>query len=754
MKRFNYVLLFLLIFSGTSKLVADEGMWLPMFIERLNYTDMQKLGLQLTAEEIYSVNHASMKDAIVGLSSSPTPNGFFCTGEIVSEEGLMLTNHHCGYDAIQKLSSIGHDYLGDGFWAMNREEELPSEGMTASILVYMADVTDSILPFISDTLSGRERNMAIRKITSKLKKQAKEDGKYHPVIKSFFNGNEYYMFVYQVYRDVRLVGAPPSSIGKYGGDTDNWMWPRHTGDFSMFRIYTAPDGSPADYAEENIPLVPKYHLPISLDGINEGDFTMVFGFPGGTERYTTSAGLQYKLDYYLPPLIEAFGAKLEVWKEHMDADREVGIKYASNYASLANSWKYFIGQQQGVKKLDVVGSKASFEEKFMQWVNADDSRKEKYGHVLSDISEVYDSRAPSTEPIIYASVTGVGGAGIIGFAQEFMGLHGILKQYKEEKDKENKAKKQEQIMHAAENLKNSASEHFKNYDFSTDRDVFARMTALYFEKLPDKYHPEVLDKMEAKFKGDFNRYADYLFEKSFMSDLANTKTFLDDPKLKTLEKDPAFVLMQGYMEKIMEIRDGYMQGGDKLSRAERLFVQGIREMLPEEKFYPDANSTLRFSFGTVKDYYPADAIQYDYKAHLSGVLEKEDPTNPEFYVEPELKALYETKDYGPYADAGGNMVVCFLTNNDITGGNSGSPVVNASGELIGLAFDGNWEAMSSDIAFSPEMQRTIVVDIRYVLFIIDKLAGAGHLVDEMTIHKSMPEPVRVEQTVVKEIVID
>ncbi len=754
MKRINYVLLFLLIFSGTSKLVADEGMWLPMFIERLNYTDMQKLGLQLTADEIYSVNHASMKDAIVGLSSSPTPNGFFCTGEIVSEEGLMLTNHHCGYDAIQKLSSIEHDYLGDGFWAMSREEELPSEGMTASILVYMADVTDSIMPFISDTLEGRERNMAIRNITGRLKKQAEEDGKYHPVIKSFFDGNEFYMFVYQVYRDVRLVGAPPSSIGKYGGDTDNWMWPRHTGDFSMFRIYTAPDGSPADYAEENIPLVPKYHLPISLNGIEEGDFTMVFGFPGGTERYTTSSGVQYKLDYYLPPLIEGFGAKLEVWKEHMDADREVGIKYASNYASLANSWKYFIGQKQGVKKLDVVGNKASFEKEFTQWVNADESRKEKYGNVLSDISGVYESRAPSTEPIIYASVTGVGGAEIIGFAQEFMGLQGILNQYKEEKDKEKKEKKQEQVMRAAENLLNSASEHFKNYDLSTDRDVFASLTALYFEKLPEKYHPEELDKMEAKFKGDFSRYADYLFEKSFMSDMNSTEAFLDDPNLKTLEKDPAFVLMQGYMEKIMEIRDGYMQGADKLSRAERLFVQGIREMLPNEKFYPDANSTLRFSFGTVKDYYPADAIQYDYKAHLSGVMEKEDPANPEFYVEPELKALYETKDYGPYADAEGNMVVCFLTNNDITGGNSGSPVVNGNGELIGLAFDGNWEAMSSDIAFAPEMQRTIVVDARYVLFIIDKLAGAGHLVDEMTIHKSMPEPVRVEQTVQKEMAIE
>ncbi len=754
MKRITYFLLSILMISGIGKIYADEGMWLPMFIDRLNYTDMQKLGLQLTAEEIYSVNNSSMKDAIVGLSNSPKPSGYFCTAEIVSSQGLLFTNHHCGFDAIQKHSSVEHDYLGDGFWAMSKEEELPNEGLTASILIYMADITDSILPNISDTLQGSARSAAIRKITADIKKNASEDGKYNVVVKSFFEGNEFYMFVYEVYKDVRLVGAPPSSIGKYGGDTDNWMWPRHTGDFSIFRIYTAPDGSPAEYSEDNIPMSPKHYLPVSLDGVKEGDFAMIWGFPGGTERYTTSAGVQYKLDYFMPPLIEGLGTKLEVWKEHMNADREIKIKYASKYASTANGWKYYIGQEKGVKDLDVVGNKAAFEKEFTEWVNADPDRKAEYGNVLSDMAAVYESREASTSPIIYASLAGVGGAEIISFAQEFMGLQGIMQQAKDEKDKEKRAKKEEQIKKAADNLKASAEEHFKDYDMATDQDVFAAMTELYFEKLPAEFHPEVLDKMEGKFKGDFDTYGEYVFSNSFMSNMNSTINFLNEPKMKTLEKDPAFVLMQGYMQKVMEIRGDYMQGGDKLSTAERMFVKAVREMLPDEKFYPDANSTLRFSYGTVQDYYPADAIQYDFKTHLSGVMEKEDPNNPEFIVEPELKELFETQDYGPYEDENGRMVVCFLTNNDITGGNSGSPVVNAKGELIGLAFDGNWEAMSSDIAFAPKMQRTIVVDVRYVLFVIDKLAGAGHLVDEMTIKKSLPEPMRVEQVVIEEAVIE
>jgi len=732
------------MFSGIGKAVADEGMWLPIFIERLNYTDMQRLGLQLTAEEIYSVNNASLKDAIMGLSNEPAPSSFFCTAELVSSQGLLFTNHHCGFDAIQKHSSVEHDYLSDGFWAMNKDEELPNPGLTASVLVYMADVTDSILPFISDTLTGSARMGAIRKITSKLKKSASEDGKYNPVIKSFFEGNEYYMFVYQVYKDIRLVGAPPSSIGKYGGDTDNWMWPRHTGDFSIFRVYTAPDGSPAEYAEENVPLKPKHYLPVSLDGVEEGDFAMIWGFPGGTERYTTSEGVQFKLDYYYPPLIEALGAKLDVWKEHMDASQEVKIQYASNYASLANGWKYFIGQEKGVVDLDVVGDKAAFEEEFTEWVNGNPQRKEEYGNVLPEMTKIYAERADKIGPLIYASLTGVGGAGIIDFASEFSGLQGLLTQLNEEKDKEKKAKKEEQIKKAAEGLQEAVNEHFKDYDQATDKEVFTVMTQMYYEEMPVDLHPEILDKMVSKYKNDFYAYANYVFDKSFLADKEKTEAFLNDPNLKELDKDPAFQLMQQYMAVIMNLSGDYRKDSDQLAEAKRLFVKGVREMQPDEVFYPDANSTLRFSYGTVMDYDPADAIKYDFKTHLSGVMEKEDPENDEFFVEEKLKELYRTKDYGPYADEDGRMPVCFLTNNDITGGNSGSPVVNGNGELIGLAFDGNWEAMSSDIAFAPEMQRTIVVDVRYVLFIIDKLAGATNIIDELTIVEEMPQPERIE----------
>jgi len=734
----------LIALSGM-KLRADEGMWLPMLIQRLNYVDMQKLGLQLTPEEIYSVNHSSLKDAIVGLADEPKPEGYFCTAEIVSSEGLLFTNHHCGFDAVQKHSSIEHDYLADGFWAMSHEEELPNEGLTASVLIRMADVTDSIIPKLNDTMSVMERQKIAGKIINRLKKANNEEGKYNVVIKSFFAGNEYYMFVYLVYKDVRLVGAPPSAIGKFGGDTDNWMWPRHTGDFTVFRIYTAPDGSPAEYSEDNIPLKPKYHLPISLDGYEKGDFTMIWGFPGGTERFLTSSGVQYKLDNYYPPIIDGLGAKLDVWKTHMDSDEAIRIKYASAYAGIANGWKYFIGQQKGVQDLDVVGEKKAFEEGFTRWVNENEARKEKYGDVLTTMESIYKDRAPGIVPLIYASLTGVGGSQIVSYAGDFSGLQTLMQQQKEEKDKKKKAKKQEQIDQTIAGLKEAVAEHFKDYDAPTDQDVLAVMNQLYLDKMSPELHPEYLTKQTDKFDGDQNALADYVFKTSFLSDPDKVMAFLDDPSLKELKKDPAVQLYEGFMGKIMEAQANYKNRGDEMKTAQRLWEKGVMEMQPDKKFYPDANSTMRFTYGTVQDYDARDAVHYDYVTHLSGVMEKEDPENDEFIVPAKLKELYETKDYGPYASKDGRMDVCFLTNNDITGGNSGSPVINAKGELLGLAFDGNWEAMSSDVAFAPKLQRTIVVDVRYVLFIIDKFAGAGHLVDELTIHKTLPQPVRTEK---------
>jgi V8-like Glu-specific endopeptidase len=750
MKKLLFIVLSFLLFS-TSALKANEGMWLPMFIKTLNIADMQKMGLLLSADDLYSKTKPSLKDAIVGLSTGPTPQGYFCTAEIVSSQGLLFTNHHCGYNYIQKHSSVEHDYLKDGFWAMTLEEELPNEGMSASVLVYMADVTDSIIPQLNDTMSGSERSAAVSKIKSRLAKQASEDGKYNVVIKGFFAGNEYYMFVYQVYKDVRLVGAPPSAIGKFGGDTDNWMWPRHTGDFSIFRIYTAPDGSPAEYAEENVPLKPKHYLPISLDGVKKDDFAMIWGFPGTTERYLTSYGIRFKTEDYFPPLIEVFGKKLEIWKEHMDASQEVKIKYASNYAGIANAWKYFIGQDRGVKNLNVYDKKKAFEDSFTQWVNADNARKAKYGEALPLIDSAYAKMSQNFVPLVIGSVAGLSGADVMSMAQGLSGLEGKLKQLKEEKDKKKKEKIQKRINKSAGKLLESMPETYKDFDMATDKDVFAAMTELYYNKMPADMHPELLDKLVKKYKGNFSALADYVFANSFIPDSNNFKAFLADPRLKTLDKDPVYALMQGYMQYIMAASGSYSASQGDLKKGTRLWEAGIRAMQPDKKFYPDANSTLRFSYGKVLDYYPADAVHYDYVTHLKGVMEKEDPTNDEFIVPAKLKELYEKKDFGPYGEDG-KLITDFLTTNDITGGNSGSPVMNAKGELIGLAFDGNWEAMSGDLAYEPELQRTICVDVRYVLFIIDKFAGDTRLIDELTIRKAMPQPSHVEQ--VEEVPVD
>ncbi len=741
MKRTTIFLSLIMIFS-TFQLRAGEGMWIPMLLKQLNYAEMQKMGLRLTPEQLYSINHSSIKDAIAGLSNSPHPQGFFCTSEIVSDQGLLFTNHHCGYESVQKHSTVDHDYLKNGFWAMSKSEELPNEGLTASILVYMSDVTDSIVPQL-DTLSEKQRKPAAQKIISRLKKQASENGKYNVVIKPFFRGNEYYMFVYIVYRDVRLVGAPPSSIGKFGGDTDNWMWPRQTGDFTIFRIYTAPDGSPADYSKDNIPLKPKYHLPISLDGIKKDDFAMIWGFPGSTNRYLTAEGVKFRMDKYFPPLIEGFGKKLEIWKQHMDANEAVKIKYASNYAMIANSWKYFIGQKRGVKRLHIYDEKKAFEKQLTNWINADITRKKKYGSMLNNIDKTYAQKSKIIEPLIYASITGISGSEIIGFAQKLSGLEGLMEQVKKEKNKEKRAKKQAKVKKEIEHLKTGLKDMYKDYDEATDRDVFAAMTKMYVEKTPDSLHPEYLQKLIKKFKGNYNYLAGYVFSKSVLSYATKLNTFLDKPSLKKLKKDPAFKLMQGYMAKIMEASVSYKSSNND-TKARRLYMQAIQQMQPNKVFYPDANSTLRFSYGKIEPYSPRDAVEYDYQTHLYGVMEKEDPSNDEFIVPAKLKDLYQKKDYGPYGQ-NGKMDVDFLTTNDITGGNSGSPVINGKGELIGLAFDGNWEAMSSDIAFNKKLQRTICVDIRYILFIIDKYAGASNIVDELTIHKAIPKPLHVKK---------
>ncbi len=740
-KTLAALLLFVFVgFTGKAETPPpDEGMWLPMLVKRLNYVDMKEMGLHLTAEELYDINHSSIKDAIVSM-------GFFCTGEFVSEQGLYLTNHHCGYGTIQENSTTDHDYLTDGFWAKTRDQELPVKDLTVYTLNYMDDVTKQILEGVTDDTPEDERGKIIRKNIAKLRKEKSEDGLYRVDIKAFFKGNEYYMFVYNQFRDVRLVGAPPESIGKFGGDTDNWMWPRHTGDFSMFRIYVAPDGSAAPYSKDNVPFKPKHYLPVSLKGYEENDFTMIWGYPGSTDRYLTSYGIKEALDETNPAIVNIRDHKLKVMKKHMDADPATRIQYAAKYAQTANYWKYFIGQSRGLKRLHVYDKKKAIENNYLKWANENPERKAKYGDALKMIEEGYKQGEPYNLPLVYMNEAVFQGPENIYYAFSAFSIYMTLKSQASKKGKEEKSKYDESIKEQAAELASGIDEHFKDYDFDTDKELFNTLLGIYFSDISREYSAYwngkkegekeyVIDLINKKYKGQIERYADDLYEKSIFVDPEKMKAFCKQPNLKTLEKDPGFQLTIAMVNAIRELYQKTDEVDSKMSKGQRLFVDGLRKMNPDKKYYPDANSTLRMTYGQVKSYHPEDAVFYNYFTTIDGVMAKEDPSNPEFIVPKKLKELYEKKDFGQYLDKDGKLHVCFISTNDITGGNSGSPIMNANGELIGIAFDGNWEAMSGDIFFENSIQRTINVDIRYVLFIIDKVGGAKHLVDEMTLVK-------------------
>lgn len=697
---------------------ADEGMWLPLFIERLNYVDMQKQGLHLTAEEIYSVNHASLKDAIIMFGGG-------CTGEIVSPEGLIFTNHHCGYGSIQSHSTVEHDYLTDGFWAMRKEEELPTPGLTARFLISIQDVTATVLAKVNDGMTESERNEKIRSVSKEIEKNAVKGTDYDARVSSFFNGNEYYLFVYQVFRDVRLVGAPPSSIGKFGADTDNWMWPRHTGDFSIFRIYTAKDGSPADYSADNVPLKPKHYLPVSIKGVSKGDFSMIMGYPGSTDRFATSYTIDWAQNLHNPAIVKIRTSKLSIMKKDMDADAAVRIRYASKYAGTANYWKFYIGQDKGLKKLDVAGRKRETEQRFITWINADNDRLRVYRNALSDISQAYETINRYELATTYNNEAINRGCEIISFSRQF---NALVKELGSEKPD------QEAIGRIKERLKSSIDQYFKNYNAPTDERLLASMLDLYYNDVPRDQQPEYLSTVYKNYKGSFAAYASEVFSKTIFADQAQLSAFIENPVLKKLLKDPVWPLQKAFADNADRIEAQTKPANELLSTGRRLFVRGLRQMEADKNFYPDANSTMRLTYGKVDSYSPQDAVDYDFVTTLDGIMQKEDASNWEFVVPEKLKQLYRDKDYGRYGK-NGKMVVAFITNNDITGGNSGSPVLNADGELIGLAFDGNWEAMSGNYAFEPELQRTICVDIRYVMFIIDKFAGAQNLVRELTIRE-------------------
>jgi hypothetical protein len=694
----------------------DEGMWLPMFVERLNYVDMQKMGLHLTAEELYSINHSSLKDAIVSL-------GGFCTAEVVSPEGLLFTNHHCGYDVIQNHSSIERDYLTDGFWAMNKTEELPNEGLFVTFLVRMEDMTSDVLGTVTADMDEAARSAAITKKVEELKKAATEDGKYEVELKSFFNGNEYYMFVYQKYNDIRLVGAPPSSIGKFGGDTDNWMWPRHTGDFSIFRIYTAPDGSPAEYSKDNVPMAAKQFLPVSVKGYKKNDFAMIWGYPGTTDRYRNSWACDATLNDIDPVIVKGLGIVLENQKAGMDADNAVRIAYASTYASLANFWKNKMGEARDLKRLDVISKKQDLEKQLQKWIDADAGRKAKYGDVLSTYADIYKQYKEQNlyQQMWYTQLCFFGSKAF-PFPGQATAIETLLKT----------GAKGDDLKKQMEKYKETSKDHFKEYNNGIEQNVLAALLTLFKTNIPVAQQPAVFQAIDKKYKGDINKYVAELFENSIFYTEAKFNAFLEKPNLKKLQNDPAFVLYNSFMDTFKALQKTNQELGAKNKKAQRLFVAALREMNPTKSFYPDANSTMRMTYGKVLDYYPADAVHYNYYTTLDGVMMKEDPNNEEFIVPAKLKELYNKKDYGRYGE-NGKLYTCFLTDNDITGGNSGSPVINGDGELIGIAFDGNWEAMSGNILFEPELQRTINVDVRYVLFVIEKYAGASNLIKELKI---------------------
>ena len=696
---------------------ADEGLWLLPLIQKMNGKAMKDLGCRLTPEEIYSINNNSLKDAIVQFGGG-------CTGEIISDRGLLVTNHHCGYSSIQGLSTPEHNYLEDGYWAMSDKDELPVEGLTVKFLQSMTDVTpvlekarEAALKEYKDSANVNAlADNAVKAAREGLIKSAEAD---HPNcdvrITGFYNENVYYLIVYKIYRDVRFVGAPPASVGKFGGETDNWMWPRHTGDFSMFRVYAGKDNEPADYSEDNVPYVPKQSLKISLKGINEGDYAMVMGYPGRTQRFQTAAQLNQMLARQ-DISVAARTLRQSVMKEGMEADPAVRLQYANKYASSANGWKKWIGEKQAFAKLNIIGREEAKEAAFTKWVGANKKRTEAYGDALSMISEAVDS---TTEGIkaLYLLIEAPFNVGAAEVGMSWMMAY-----------TNSLSAAPSDTAGAYEAARSAVLAAFKDYNEPLERKIAAAMLDFYRKNAKPENYLNITGFDFATM--DIQEYVDWLFDNSIFSSEEKFNA-AGDIAVQTVAADPAYAYYNALMDVYMKVLPVQRKWAPQISEGSRKFAAGLLEWEKGKPSYPDANSTMRLSYGTVKAYSPADGILYRYYTTLNGVMEKEDPENYEFKVPAKLKELWNARDFGQYAGPDGMVPTCFLTTNDITGGNSGSPVLDADGCLIGLAFDGNWESMSSDVMFEPDLQRCICVDIRYVLFLMDKLGGAGHLLKEM-----------------------
>ena len=715
MKKLSLLLgAFLLTFQFA---LADEGMWLLPLIQKLNADALKKAGLKLSPEDIYSINKSSLKDAILVFGGG-------CTAEVISKEGLVLTNHHCGYGMIQRLSTVEHNYLQDGFWAMNRAEEIPAPGLTVTFLDRMVDVSAPMNEALKECKTEAERTRVITAKGEEISKNAVGDNPYlRARVVSIYGGNDFYVVVSKTFSDVRFVGAPPSSIGKYGADTDNWIWPRHTGDFSIFRIYADKDNNPAAYSPNNQPYKPVKHLSISLNGIKEGDFNMIIGQPGRTTRFMTSAEVKEQRDLINDIGIYVRTQRQEIMLADMLADPKVQLQYASKYSGSTNYWKKWTGMNETFSKLDVVTRRAEQERAFEAWVAADPARKTKYGTAINDINTAVANRSDLRYQQIYLTES-LANMEIVTFAGRAQGFLPIL----EKGD-------QKEIQDFVNTFRVTAGTFFENYNQPTDRKVCVAMIKLFADEVDRADQPSFYATIRNDYKKSVDAFVNDLFGKSIFATPAKLETFLQRPSAQTLKNDPAFVLYASIAQKATELALKIAPFNEQVAKGQRAYIAGTLEMNQGKALYPDANSTLRLTYGHVKSYSPRDAVQYNYYTTQRGVLEKEDPDNWEFEVPPALKDLFLKRDFGRYANEKGELPVCFINNLDITNGNSGSPVLNAKGELIGIAFDGNWEAMSGDVIFEPELQRCIAVDIRYVLWVVDKYGGGGHLVSEMTIAK-------------------
>ncbi|AWM13149.1 peptidase S46 [Flavobacterium sediminis] len=713
MKKFALSLVVTMLLAPAT-IFADEGMWFLMFIERLNHRDMQKMGLQLTTDEIYSINHHSLKDAIVQFNGG-------CTAEIISKDGLVLTNHHCGYESIAELSTPESNYLRDGYWAADRSQELKPKSLYVRFFVRMDDVTKRILSKVNPQMTEAEREAAINKETALIQKENSEGGKYTVSVKSFFQGNEFYYFVYQDYKDVRFVGTPPESIGKFGGDTDNWEWPRHTGDFSMFRVYADSEGNPAEYSPENVPLKAKYHLPINLNGVKEGDFAMILGYPGRTNRWMPSGGIEQNVKYAYPAWVEGSKTGMDAMKKYMDQSDAIRLMYASKYARVANYWKNRQGMIDALTAHRTAHIKAENEKTFNKWASKK-ANKAKYGTVIKDINAYYkltNEKARHDNYLMTMFRTS-------SFAIISRTLGRRLKNYASADEDVRK------LMKPA--LEEEIKGFYKEIYLPAEKEILTRQLTLYTNKAGYILSPLVVD-VAKRAKGDFAPYVHNLFELSLFGKEEYLLKFLEMPDLKTLENDDLYSFSEAMLGHYYKKTEEVEQAEEKFSKAYRLLVEGLRESKLSTILYPDANSTLRLTYGKVRAL-PEDKrndAKDNFYTTMKGMVAKYKPNDPEFDLPKKVLEMFERKEFGRYADPNGYMPVNFLTDNDITGGNSGSPVLNGKGELIGLAFDGNIEAMAGDVIFDTELQRTINVDIRYVLWLIDEFSGAKHIVDEMTI---------------------